>query len=302
MRPDDRDSTTKSAVTWRSASRNGSSAVKIRSGATSGAAGFGYIPAIRDSMQRVWYARWFEAVAALLRDIRVSVRSPGARRTRRHRRRHARSASAPAAIFSVARRCYGHSSITTRLGDLHTSEHARTGTRTSGSRAGDRRLQVAREDDRGLRGFLDDRLHAHRSRGVAHGQSGRREWIVFRRHGPSAGARPPAQFIGRRAERARRGRADVSLLDDGARERPVARRQDHHSRRPEREDRRRPRTVLCRILPTPKSSRTSSPARITSAPRWSLERTHCMTDPFGRLAPGVTLEQARAELVDVHAP
>jgi hypothetical protein len=27
-----------------------------------------------------------------------------------------------------------------------------------------------------------------------------------------------------------------------------------------------------------------------------------MTDPFGRLAPGVTLEQARAELVDVHAP
>ena len=36
---------------------------------------FGYIPAIRDSMRRVWYGRWFEAVAALLRDIRVGVRS-----------------------------------------------------------------------------------------------------------------------------------------------------------------------------------------------------------------------------------
>src|ERR687898_2835659 len=36
---------------------------------------FGYVPAIRDSMRSVWYSRWFEAVAALGRDMRVGLRS-----------------------------------------------------------------------------------------------------------------------------------------------------------------------------------------------------------------------------------
>jgi putative ABC transport system permease protein len=36
---------------------------------------FGYVPAIRDSMRRVWYSRWFDAIAALGQDMRVGVRS-----------------------------------------------------------------------------------------------------------------------------------------------------------------------------------------------------------------------------------
>jgi putative ABC transport system permease protein len=36
---------------------------------------FGYIPAARDSMRRVWHSRWFDAVEALGRDVRVAVRS-----------------------------------------------------------------------------------------------------------------------------------------------------------------------------------------------------------------------------------
>ncbi len=36
---------------------------------------FGYIPAVRDSMRRVWYGPWFDAVAALLQDMRVALRS-----------------------------------------------------------------------------------------------------------------------------------------------------------------------------------------------------------------------------------
>jgi hypothetical protein len=36
---------------------------------------FGYVPAIRDSMRRVWYSRWFDAVAALGQDMRVALRS-----------------------------------------------------------------------------------------------------------------------------------------------------------------------------------------------------------------------------------
>ena len=36
---------------------------------------FGYIPAVRDSMHRVWYSRWFDAAFALLQDMRVGLRS-----------------------------------------------------------------------------------------------------------------------------------------------------------------------------------------------------------------------------------
>src|SRR6266704_2282338 len=36
---------------------------------------FGYIPAIRDSMRRVWYSRWLDAVLALGRDMRVGLRA-----------------------------------------------------------------------------------------------------------------------------------------------------------------------------------------------------------------------------------
>jgi putative ABC transport system permease protein len=36
---------------------------------------FGYVPAVRDSMRRVWYSRWFDACTALLQDMRVGMRS-----------------------------------------------------------------------------------------------------------------------------------------------------------------------------------------------------------------------------------
>ena len=36
---------------------------------------FGYVPAIRDSMRRVWYGRWLDAAAALGRDMRIALRA-----------------------------------------------------------------------------------------------------------------------------------------------------------------------------------------------------------------------------------
>src|SRR5262245_19627331 len=36
---------------------------------------FGYVPAVRDSMRRVWYSRWYDAADALARDIRIALRS-----------------------------------------------------------------------------------------------------------------------------------------------------------------------------------------------------------------------------------
>src|SRR5512133_3497418 len=35
----------------------------------------GYVPAIRDSIRRVWYSRWFDAAAALGREMRIGLRS-----------------------------------------------------------------------------------------------------------------------------------------------------------------------------------------------------------------------------------
>src|SRR5262245_60674091 len=35
----------------------------------------GYIPAVRDSVRRVWYSRWSDAVAALGREMRAGLRS-----------------------------------------------------------------------------------------------------------------------------------------------------------------------------------------------------------------------------------
>ena len=35
----------------------------------------GYIPAVREEMRRVWYSRWFDVVAALIQDMRVGLRS-----------------------------------------------------------------------------------------------------------------------------------------------------------------------------------------------------------------------------------
>jgi putative ABC transport system permease protein len=35
----------------------------------------GYLPAVRESMRQVWYSRWFDAGAALLRDMRIALRS-----------------------------------------------------------------------------------------------------------------------------------------------------------------------------------------------------------------------------------
>ena len=36
---------------------------------------FGYVPQLREEMRRVWYSRWFDATAALAQDIRVGFRS-----------------------------------------------------------------------------------------------------------------------------------------------------------------------------------------------------------------------------------
>jgi putative ABC transport system permease protein len=38
---------------------------------------FGYVPAVRDSMRRIWFSAWFDAAGALGREMRIGIRSLG---------------------------------------------------------------------------------------------------------------------------------------------------------------------------------------------------------------------------------
>jgi predicted permease len=46
-----------------------------RSARLAALAEFGYVPTVRDSMHRVWYSRWFDAIAGLGQDLRIGMRS-----------------------------------------------------------------------------------------------------------------------------------------------------------------------------------------------------------------------------------
>ena len=179
---------------------------------------FGYVPAIRDSMRRVWYSRWFDAAAALGQDMRIGLRSllraKGLAATVVVTL--ALGIGANAAIFSVVRGVLLRP-LVNRDEDrliyirqsapgLGADEHDVLGAR-------DRRLQVARHHDRRLRRLLDHRLHDDRLRRAARRPGRRRQRLVLRGDGPAPGARPPAQRGRRWPERGGRGGADAPLLD-----------------------------------------------------------------------------------------
>ena len=106
---------------------------------------------------------------------------------------------------------------------------------------------------------------------------------------------------GRRSERGRRGGADLSLLDDGTEERSVGARQDG----PAGHD--RSATIVGVLEPSvPYPAETEIIANVVTSPHhlsatMVTGRVHRMTELFGRLAPGATLEAARAELRTVYA-
>ena len=259
-------STRRSVAIWRSARRQ-----RIERGEDPEAARlaalreFGYVPAMRDSMRRVWYSRWLESVAALGRDLRIAVRSlaprEGARRHRRgdararHRRqrrdlqRRPRRAVAPArqsrrATASIYIRqsapALGAENMTfsiPEIRDLKSAHHHRQRASAISPRSTSRWLASATSP-------------ASSRPGVVNGS-------YLRRHGPPPGARPPAERRRRRARRGRRGGADLPLLDDGAR------RRSGRSSAGRSASARVPRrwsacsSPRCRIRPTPKSSPTS---------------------------------------------
>ncbi len=116
----------------------------------------GYVPAIRDSMRRVWYSRWFDAAAGLAQDMRIGLRSllraKGLAATVVVTL--ALGIGANAAIFSVVRGVLLRPLVNRERGspDLHPAECARhRHSEHDLLGAGDRRLQVTRDHSRRFR-------------------------------------------------------------------------------------------------------------------------------------------------------
>jgi putative ABC transport system permease protein len=105
---------------------------------------FGYVPAVRDRMRRVWYSRWYDEAAALARDIRFAFRSLLRAKTLTTTVvvTLALGIGANAAIFSVVRSVLLRPLVNRESGRRRARhpEHDVLGARDPG-------LQVARDDD-----------------------------------------------------------------------------------------------------------------------------------------------------------
>ncbi|MEX1128852.1 MAG: ABC transporter permease, partial [Vicinamibacterales bacterium] len=266
---------------------------------------FGYVPAIRDSMRRVWYGRWYDAAGAFAQDVRVGVRSL--------RRAKGLSATvivtlalgigANAAIFSVVREVLLRplvnrdqerliyirqsapglgtanttfsvpeiddleSRVTTisAFGDFSTVEFTMIG-------VGEPRIVQAGVvsgaffDVMGLRPVLGRLLDATDDGADAPGAA-----VLTHRFWSSSLNRDPS-VIGKSIRLGARTATVVGVLEPAV----------------------------------PYPAETEIIANVVTSPHhlgalMSTGRTHRMTELFGRLAPGATLEAARAELTAVHA-
>ena len=266
---------------------------------------FGYVPAIRDSMRRVWYSRWFDQIAALGQDMRIGMRSL--------RRAKGLSATvvvtlalgigANAAIFSVVRGVLLRPLVN----------------------RGEDRLIYLRQSAPGLRAdnmtFSVPEIKDLRSRATTVGAFGEFSTIDFTMIGfgeprvVRAGVVDGSYFevLGLRPVLGRL----LGASDDGADAAGAAVLTHRFWTASLKSDptvlgktiRLGPRTatvvgVLEPSVPYP--AETEIIANIVTSPHhlgatMVTQRTHRMTELFGRLAPGATLESARAELTAAHA-
>ncbi len=267
---------------------------------------FGYVPAIRESMRRVWFSRWFDAAAALGRDMRIALRSL--------RRAKGLSATvvvtlalgigANAAIFSVVRGVLLRPLV-------NRDEDRLIYIRQSGLGIGDENMTFSVPE-------IDD----VKSRVTTISALGDFSTVDFTLIGLSEEPRVvkagvvSGSFFDVMGLRPVLGRL-LNAQDDGSRAAGVVVLTHRFWTTSLNSDptvigkavRLGPRTatvvgVLEPSVPYPAA--TEIIANVVTSPHhlgatMVTSRTHRMTELFGRLAPGVSLEAARAELTAVHA-
>jgi putative ABC transport system permease protein len=266
---------------------------------------FGYIPAVRDSMRRVWYARWFEAAAALGRDLRVGWRSL--------RRAKGLAATvvvtlalgigANAAIFSVVRGVLLRPLVNRGADQLLYVRQSAPGLGDPNTRFSVPEIDDFKSRAKTIAAFGDFSTIDFPLVGLGEPRVVK-AGVVSGTYFDVMGLRP---VLGRL----------ISPADDGPNASSVAVLTHRFWTTELKSD---PsvinKTVRLGALNTtivgvlepsvPYPADTEIIANVVTSPHhlsatMVTERTHRMTELFGRLVPGVTVERARAELSDIHA-
>ena len=267
---------------------------------------FGYVPAVRDSMRRVWYSRWFDAVTALGREMRIGLRSllrsKGLAATVVVTL--ALGIGANAAIFSVVRGVLlrplvnrgedrliyirqsapgvNHENLTFSVMEINDLKARATTIAAFGDFStigftmlgfGNPRVIQAGVvngsyfDVMGLRPLLGRLLNA-----ADDGKDAAGAVVLTHRFWRSDAFNSDPAVVGRPIRLGPRTATIVGVLEPSV-----------------------PYPVDTEII----GNMVTSPHHLDAT--MNIERTHRMTELFGRLAPGVTVEDARAELTAAHA-
>jgi putative ABC transport system permease protein len=267
---------------------------------------FGYAPAIRESMRQVWYSRWFDAAAALGRDMRVALRSL--------RRAKGLAATvvvtlalgigANAAIFSVVRGVLLRPLVNRDEDRLIYVRQRAPGVGSENTTFSVPEIRDLTSRVTAISAFGEFSTVDFTMIGLGSEPRVVKAGVVNGRYFEVMGLRP---VLGRL----------LNAGDDGPRAAGAAVLTYRFWATTLNSDRSvvgktirlgpRPATVVGVLEPSvPYPADTEIIANVVTSPHhlgamMITSRTHRMTELFGRLAPGVSLEQARAELIAAHA-
>ena len=266
----------------------------------------GYMPAVREEMRRVWYGRWYDQAEALARDVRLALRSLTRAKalTVTVVVTLALGIGANAAIFSVVRSVLLRPLVNRDADRLIYIRQTAKGTGTDNLTFSVPEINDFKARARTVAAFGDFSTVDFTL--IGFGQAPRlvKAGVVGGSFFEVMGLRP---VLGRLLNAGDGGpgaagvvvlthrfwttvlQSDPSVIGQTVRLGP------------------RPATVVGVLEPSvPYPEETQIIANVVTSPHHSLAmmntaRGHRMTELFGRLAPGVTLEAARAELSTVHA-
>jgi putative ABC transport system permease protein len=267
---------------------------------------FGYVPAVRDEMRRVWYSRWYDQTEALARDIRLALRSLTRAKalTATVVVTLALGIGANAAIFSVVRSVLLRPLVNRDADRLIYIRQTAQGIGTDNLTFSVPEINDFKSRATTVSAFGDFSTVDFTLIGFGHEPRLVKAGVVNGSFFEVMGLRP---VLGRLLNAGDEGPAaagavvlthrfwttvlqsDSSVIGQTIRLGP------------------RPATVVGVLEPSvPYPEETQVIANVVTSPHHSAAmmktaRTHRMTELFGRLAPGATLEAARAELSSVHA-
>ena len=267
---------------------------------------FGYVPSIRESMRQVWYSRWIDAAAALGRDMRIALRS-----LRRAKGLAvtvvvtlALGIGANAAIFSVVRSVLLRPLVNRDEDRLIYIRQSAPGLGTDNITFSVPEVNDLKSRVTSIAAFGDFSTVNFTIVGLTPEPRVVRAGVVGGSFFEVMGLRPVlGRLLNAQDDRATAASAVVlthrfwttALNSDPAVVGKTFRLGPN------------PSTVVGVLEPSvPYPATTELIANVVSSPHhlsatMVTSRLHRMTELFGRLAPGATLEQARAELTAVHA-